>query len=433
MRTYRILLAALNLALLITAVPIHAEAQTLTSDSTLRLDYIFAGNNKEQYIALDECSMSPGWYGRRINMDSLSLRGAGQITLRDVEKGTVIYRTSFSTLFQEWQGTPEAQATRRSFENVFLLPMPRKEAEVEVKLFGFHGDVTACMKHRIRPDDILIRQTGTERFRPDTVMLHRGGDPHTAIDVAILPEGYTEEEMPKFLRDAQKAVHAILSHSPFRERRDCFNFMAVKLPSKESGVSVPGQGEWKRTAIGSHFNTFYSDRYLTTRRLRQTHDALSGLPYEHLVILANTKTYGGGGIYNSYTLTTAGHEAFEPVVVHEFGHSFAGLADEYVEGGVADMYDIHIEPWEQNITTKVDFASKWEDMMPRKGKKKADAPGLIEGAGYQEKGVFRAYHDCRMRTNSAREFCPICQRALNRLIDFYTTDDNAMKRTKTIQ
>ena len=276
--------------------------------------------------------------------------------------------------------------------------------------------------------------------------------------MAIVAEGYTQQEADKFYADAQTAMEAILGHEPFGACRDRFNFVAVALPSQDSGVSVPGEGEWKDTALKSHFNTFYMDRYLTTLRLKNLHDKLCGIPYEHIVILANTDTYGGGGIYNSYTLTTAGHTAFRPVVVHEFGHSFAGLADEYYYDDMyVQYYYPHTEPWEQNITTLKDFDSKWKDMMgetpgqagsddtrtghgevrtgsddskagngvghARSDEAKAvvgNGVGLYEGAGYQSKGVWRPAEDCRMHTNKADSFCPVCQRAIGRIIEFYT-------------
>jgi hypothetical protein len=202
-------------------------------------------------------------------------------------------------------------------------------------------------------------------------------------------------------------------------------------------VSVPRKNSWKDTAVGSHFDTFYSNRYLTTLHLFRLHDILAGIPYEHIIILANTATYGGGGIYNSYTLTTAHHSGFRPVVVHEFGHSFAGLADEYFyDDQYEEQYYPDTEPWEQNITTMKDFSSKWEDMVGKKfsnqkssidwkGKKKNPGKitvGTYEGGGYQSMGVWRGSLDCRMNTNSYPAFCPVCQRAISRMIEFYTEE-----------
>ena len=395
---------------------------------TLRVDYIFSGTDKASEISLDEMSRFDGWAGRRVNLKEVPVRGNGQILMTDAQSGDTLYRQSFSTLFQEWQTTEEATKVRKSFENVFLLPMPQTKAKVKVEIYDFYGNVCASLKHDVDPKDILIRNLSPAPAEHKYLL--QSGLPEDKIDVAIVAEGYTEEEMNTFYADAQKAMQALFRHEPFGRYKDAFNIVAVALESQESGVSVPGEGEWKNTALKAHFNTFYMDRYLTTLRLKNIHDKLSGIPYEHIVILANTDTYGGGGIYNSYTLTTAHHPAFEPVVVHEFGHSFAGLADEYYYDDMyVQYYYPHTEPWEQNITTLKDFASKWKDMMEETpvhdGSDEAKAAagngvGLYEGAGYQSKGVWRPAVDCRMHTNKADSFCPVCQRAIGRIIEFYT-------------
>ena len=382
-------------------------------EQTLRVDYIFSGTDKSVEISLDEMSRFDGWAGRRNNLKEVPVRGNGQICMTDAQTGDTLYRMSFSTLFQEWQTTEEATKVRKSFENVFLLPMPSVKAKVNVHLYDFFGNIVASLKHEVDPSDVLIRYMRPEA--PEHRYLLKSGSPEEKIDVAIVAEGYTAEEMSTFYADAQTAMEAILKHEPFGTYKDRFNFVAVALESEDSGVSVPGQGEWKNTALKAHFDTFYMDRYLTTLRLKNMHDKLCGIPYEHIVILANTDTYGGGGIYDSYTLTTAHHPAFKPVVVHEFGHSFAGLADEYFyDDQYVEYYYPGIEPWEQNITTLADFDSKWKDMLD------AGQAELLEGAGYQSKGVYRPADDCRMRTNRPDHFCPVCQRAIARIIEFYT-------------
>ena len=382
-------------------------------EQTLRVDYMFSGTDKSVEISLDEMSRFDGWAGRRTNLKEVPVRGNGQICMTDVQTGDTLYRMSFSTLFQEWQTTEEATKVRKSFENVFLLPMPTTKAKVNVHLYDFFGNIVASLNHIVDPSDILIRHLNPQA--PEHRYLLQSGAPAEKIDVAIVAEGYTAEEMDMFYADAQTAMEAILKHEPFGQYKDRFNFVAVALESQDSGVSVPGEGEWKDTALKAHFNTFYMDRYLTTLRLKNMHDKLCGVPYEHIVILANTDTYGGGGIYNSYTLTTAHHPAFKPVVVHEFGHSFAGLADEYYyDDQYVEYYYPGTEPWEQNITTLADFESKWKDMLD------AGEAELLEGAGYQSKGVYRPAKDCRMHTNRPDSFCPVCQRAIARIIGFYT-------------
>lgn len=382
-------------------------------DKTLRVDYIFSGTDKSVEISLDEMSCFDGWAGRRVNLDEVPVRGNGQISLTDEANGEVLYRQSFSTLFQEWQTTEEATRVRKSFENVFLLPMPDAKAKVRVELYDFWGNVSASLTHIVDPGDVLIRKMAPQVSQHQYLL--KSGSPEDKIDVVIVAEGYTADELELFYNDARIAMDAILAHEPFGQYKDSFNFVAVALESNDSGVSVPGEGEWKDTALKAHFNTFYMDRYLTTLRLKNMHDKLCGIPYEHIVILANTDTYGGGGIYNSYTLTTAHHPAFKPVVVHEFGHSFAGLADEYYyDDQYVEYYYPDCEPWEQNITTLFDFESKWKDMLD------AGEAQLLEGAGYQSKGVYRGSEDCRMHTNKAEAFCPVCQRAIGRIIEFYT-------------
>ena len=401
----RFLLSALCAVLFSSAV----VAQT----QTLRVDYVFSGTDKSQEISLDQMSCFDGWAGRCVNLCDVPVKGNGQIVMTDAESGAVVYRQSFSTLFQEWQTTEEATRVRRSFENVFLLPMPSSQAFVKVELYDLRGNVTSSLTHVVDPADILIRRVAPQA--PTFSYLYKGGAVEDCIDVAIVAEGYTHQEMDKFYNDAQVAMEAISSHAPFDQYKERFNFVAVALPSTDSGVSVPGEGLWKDTALKAHFNTFYMDRYLTTLCLKNMHDRLCGVPYEHILILANTETYGGGGIFNSYTLTTAGHPAFKPVVVHEFGHSFAGLGDEYYyDDQFVEFYYPDCEPWEQNITTLFDFDSKWKDMV------ESGEAVLLEGAGYQSKGVYRGSEDCRMKTNAAECFCPVCQRAIARIIEFYT-------------
>ena len=326
-------------------------------DKTLRLDYILGATpNGDRTVLLDAQSSLPGWAGRRHHLKELPLAGNGSVTVCDEATGDTIYRTSFSSLYNEWLSTDEATTTPKGFEHTVLVPYPKAPALIDIDLYNSRHEGMARMRHRMDPADILISKKGEKDVTPHKY-IHKGGDPNKAIDVAILAEGYTTAEMDSFYRDAEIAVKSILDYEPFKSHAGDFNFVAVASPSAESGVSVPRLGDWKSTAFSSHFSTFYSDRYLTSLHLKDIHNALAGIPYEHIIILANTPEYGGGGIYNSYTLTAAGHKMFKPVVVHEFGHSFGGLGDEYFyEGDVMDdSYPKDVEPWEPNITTRVDL------------------------------------------------------------------------------
>ena len=398
------------------------------TDKSLRIDYIFNGNASKQEICVEELSSLPHWAGRKHHLSELPLQGNGQIIMKDIASNKIIYKTSFSSLFQEWLETDEAQNITKGFENTFLVPYPLHPAEIEIVLLDPRRNIRTSMKHIVKPDDILIHKKGHTHITPHKYLL-KSGNIDKCIDVAILAEGYTQEEMELFYKDAAIACESLFSYEPFKSMKNRFNIVAVASPSEESGVSIPRIGEWKQTALGSHFSTFYSDRYLTTSRVKAIHDALAGIPYEHIIILANTEEYGGGGIYNSYTLTTAHHPKFRPVVVHEFGHSFSGLADEYFYDNdvMTDTYPLDIEPWEQNITTKVNFASKWEDMLAKgtpiptpTSECKKFPVGVYEGGGYSAKGIYRPADDCRMRTNEYPTFCPVCQRSIQRIIEFYT-------------
>lgn len=385
------------------------------SDKTLRIDYIFSGNDHEQHIAVDELCQEPRWYGKRQRLAEVPVEGNGQITVRDHKTGRVIYRNSFSTLFQEWQSYPEAKTATKSFENVFLVPMPKDTADITVDLRDNRRQVTCSLTHTMVPSDILIRHIGEKGVTP-YVTLQQADDTTRCIHIAYVAEGYTKAEMPLFLEDARKAMGFLFSYEPFKSMKGRFNIVAVESPSVDSGTSIPGKGIWKNTALHSNFDTFYSDRYLTTLHLKDLHNWLAGTPYEHIIVLVNTDKYGGGGILNSYNLSMTHHDCFRPVVVHEFGHSFAGLADEYAyDTEEVPMYPHDVEPWEKNITTKVNFHGKWENLIGKDPK-----AGFYEGAGYSPKGVYRAYPDCRMRTNEYPEFCPACKQAIQSVIDFYT-------------
>lgn len=425
--------------LLLLTISLNAVAQDFKQyfdDATLRIDYIFSGNAKHQAIAVDELYRLPHWFGKHERLSELPIEGNGQITVRDHRTQKVIYRNSFSTLFQEWLTYDEAKKpSSKSFENVFLVPYPKDSIDVTVELRNNRREVTVSMTHLVAPRDILIRHMGERNVTPYET-LQQAADPSRCIHIAYIAEGYTEAEMPVFIKDCRIAMEALFAHEPFKSMRQRFNIIAVKAPSAESGTSEPSKRIWKNTALHSHFDTFYSDRYLTTLHLKDLHNWLAGTPYEHIIVLVNTEKYGGGGILNSYNLSMAHNDYFKPVVVHEFGHSFAGLGDEYAyEKETINMYPTDVEPWEPNLTTLVDFHGKWENLINKKTPIPTPQPadldkpnarrdkwkiGAYEPAGYAQHGVYRGFPDCRMRTNVHPEFCPICTQAITRLIQFYT-------------
>jgi len=386
-------------------------------DRTLRLDYIFGGDDHSQHIFFEQAYVTTRWAGRRTRLDEVLLRGNGQLQMTDHETGRVLYVHTFSALFLEWQDTPEASQTSKAFETSYNVPLPRRKVDVTITLTNNHNQVVGRMKHTIDPEDILIRHLEADDtplryvWSPDSVP-----DISRCIDLAIVAEGYTADERNKFYDDCQRAVDALFAHEPFTTLKNRFNVVAVAAASDKSGPSVPRKGVWNRTPAATHYDTFYSDRYLMTQDIHRLYDLLAGVPFEHIIVLANTDIYGGGGIYNQLLVTTSDNANFSQVLVHEFGHSYAGLGDEYsYNDNLDEPYPSDTEPWEPNLTTKVDFQSKWADMLPDP----TGRVGLYEGGGYQAKGVYRPSLDCRMKTNESPDFCPVCTRAIIRLTDFY--------------
>lgn len=463
-------------SLVLTLMAITAMAQSFDDNfdgRTLRLDYIFAGNHDAQQIYLEQLCVTPQWAGRKSRLADVPLKGNGQIQVRDHATGTTLFVHTFSTLFQEWLATEEATKVSRAFATSYNVPMPKRPVDVTVSLTDFHGNVVAQLTHTVDPADILIRQLGENGipyhyvwkgktlpvqekaadqpgkrdYNPTEGPLDGVPDITECIDLAIVAEGYTRAQMGKFYADCQRVVDALFAHEPFTSMKDRFNVVAVAAESLTSGPSVPHLGRWSSTPVGTHYDTFYSDRYLMTQDIHRLYDVLSGVPFEHIIVLVNSDTYGGGGIYNQITVTTSDHPTFHQVLVHEFGHAYAGLGDEYFyDDGYETMYPDDTEPWEPNLTTLVDFQSKWADMLPKgtpvptppdpkvpnyrkitndKEQRLLDAAtqrvGVFEGGGYQSKGVYRPAQECRMKINEVANFCPVCSRAIQRITDFYTS------------
>ncbi len=436
MRYILLLIAVISIAAQTNA----QEFEDYFTDNTLRLDYIFGGNNRSQYIFFHEARQTPGWHGRKSRLSEQILNGNGQLTVRDTLTNAVIYCTSFSTLFQEWQTEEEATKLSKSFENSYVIPYPKRPIEVTITLRDTHARVTSELCHVVDPSDILIRKV--EKNRYDYSYVLKSGESNSCVDIAIIPEGYTSSEKEKFLKDCQRTVDALFSHEPFSGMKSRFNVLAVDCPSRESGPTIPRRQEWKDLPCGSHYDTFYTDRYLMTSKMWNVYDILDGIPFDQIIILVNTDLYGGGGIYNQINVFPADHPTFKPLLVHEFGHGYGGLADEYYyDDQFEAKYPSDTEPWEPNITTMVDFKSKWKDMLPSstaiptpftplsyrelldKNLPKAYTQkiGVYEGGGYQSKGVYRPCQECRMKVLEVEDFCPVCTRALKEVTEFYTS------------
>ncbi|MFC1732344.1 M64 family metallopeptidase, partial [candidate division KSB1 bacterium] len=338
-----------------------------------------------------------------------------------------IYSRGYSTLFNEWQTTDEAQITWKSFSESIIFPYPRNPVIVE--FFGRKSDNTWVKKYEIEvnPSNYFIK---TERIAfADTFNIHYSGNPNENLDIVIISEGYTHEEMEKFIEDAARFAGYILNCDPFLKYKDYINIWGVKAISHDSGTDLPGKNIWKNTALNSSFYTFDSERYLTTTDYKSVRDYASNVPYDQIVIIVNTKKYGGGGIFNFFSLTSSDHQLADFLITHEFGHGFAGLADEYYTSDVSyeEFYNLTAEPWEPNITTLINFENKWKYMLAKDTPVPTPAEsqfseiiGVFEGGGYVPKGVFRPYIDCTMKSTVYNSFCPVCLKTIEKMIKFYS-------------
>lgn len=433
------------ITIIMLALATMAGAQTFDEyfeDNTLRLDYVLGGDSAAQYIQLSQLYKQKQWAGRRNRLAETYLLGNAQINVFDSATGKLIYVHTFSTLFQEWLNETEATQMKRAFEASYNIPFPKRPIDIRVTLTDNHNKICAMLTHHVDPTDILIRPIGDNGI--PYKYIQKNGDVSECVDIAIVAEGYTTTEMDKFYRDSQRAADAIFSHEPFKSMKHRFNVVAVGAVSNESGPSEPGRGIWHDTVLRSHYDTFYSDRYLTTSAVHKLFDLLSGVPFEHIIVLINTPRYGGGGIYNQWMCSSSDHATFKQVLVHEFGHSYAGLADEYNYGdNHVEWYPADTEPWEPNITTLKDFDKKWKDLIPagtpvptpptinnyqqtrttmssEELNKKTQRVGVFEGAGYMARGAYRPAELCRMNVNEVEDFCPVCTRAIIGITDFYT-------------
>lgn len=394
-------------------------------DKTLRIDYLFAGNDHETNVYLWQLKEEPLWGGHRNNLIDLWNSGNYRFSLYDSVSGQLLFRKGFSSLFEEFQGTHEAKLVPRAFPMTATMPYPIIPVRFEIDKRAYKtGEFEPLFTLNINPADYFIVREPVSFCH--VTRIGEQGESARQLDIAFLAEGYTVEEMPKFLQDAQRISEYILSVEPFSEYRDRIAFWAVESPSAGSGVDIPGRREYVNTGFNSSFYTFDSDRYLTTPDTWSMRDAAANAPYDQIIILNNSKKYGGGGFYNHYCQSTVDNEVSEIVAVHEFGHLFGGLADEYVGGVNYDgFYNLQQEPWEPNITTNIDFGSKWKSMIANgvplptpRDSAYLNAVGMFEGGGYMAKGIFSPVMSCRMKDNNAKGFCPVCQATIRQKILF---------------
>ena len=400
-----------------------ADYDTWFTSDRLRVDFILAGDADSQQAYLSGLRKECAWAGSRESL--IDPFRYGEYMFEVWSGDTLVYSKGFSTLFQEWRTTPEAREVSRAYNQSVWMPFPKNEVCIilservkEAGESGAAGGFREIFSCTVDPGNALVSREAAPDYAITPLLV--SGEMGNKVDLLFVAEGYTVGQMDKFHKDCRKFMEYLFSMEPYKSRMDDFNVSAVDVVSPEQGTDIPDLGIWKHTALNSHFYTFYIDRYLTVTDYKSIADNVAGVPFDVIFIVVNEEKYGGGGIYNSYALGTSGDGLSYQVFAHEFGHSFAGLGDEYFTSDVAyeNYYNTDIEPWEPNITTLKAFEGKWKDMIDS-GEWDEGQVGIHEGGGYMAKGVYRSREDCRMRTNTAPDFCPVCQRAINRMIDYY--------------
>jgi len=441
--------------------------------ATLRLDYDHVGMAQEERFALDGLRREGPWPGSRVNLvDPLDL-GPYRFEVRDRATNAVLYAQGFASIYGEWETTDEARSLWRSFHESVRFPFPQRPVQVGLLKRSPDNTFRELASFLVDPAAQDIRR---ERLagRGKVWTIFENGPAESKIDLLILGDGYTVAQLPAFHEDARRLVEVLFSTPPFRERRKDFNVRALDTPAEDSGVSRPSDGVYRRGALGATYDIFGSERYVLTRDNVALREAAAQAPYEFVEILVNGEKYGGGGIYNLMATSSTRSGSTPYVFVHEFGHHFAALADEYYTSAVAyDTSTPIVEPWEPNITALLDPAAlKWRDLVDaktpvptpwakeeyerfsagiqarRRALRANHAPealmdslfreelawgkpflarqqyggkvGAFEGAGYRFQGLYRSSTDCIMFTRNTERFCPVCSRAIERVIDWLT-------------
>jgi hypothetical protein len=335
-------------------------------DKTMRIDYFHVGNAREEAVTLDRIYEQGIWAGSLRNLIDPFDIGRYAYKVYDVQSGRLVFSRGFDSYFAEYKTTQWAlDGLKRTYHETALIPFPKAKIRFVVELRDKQNVLRPVFSTEIDPSDIFINR---ESLDADVMVFEvlKSGDPHKKVDVAFIAEGYTAAEEAKLKADLERFREIFFKQEPYRSRRESFNFTGVFRASDESGCDEPSHGSYRNTAVGASFDSLGSERYLLTEDNKSLHDIAAHVPYDALFIMVNHKRYGGGGIYNFFCTFTVDNQWHEYLFLHEFGHSFAGLADEYYTSSVAynDFYPKGIEPLEANITALLDPENlKWKNLV----------------------------------------------------------------------
>jgi len=448
----------------------------VAATQTMRLDYYHTGDASQEVFSVDRVVIEPlPWPGDPAQAIDSSNLGKYLFEVRDAKTRQLLYSRGFASIYGEWETTDEAKTIKRTFQESLRFPTPAAPVTVVLKKRDAKNVFQDIWTTTIDPADQFVDRSKPTAPAP-VITIQKTGEPETRVDFLILGDGYKAAESKKFEADARRLTEVLFSTSPFKENRRSFNVWAMAPPAAESGVSRPSTGVYHDSPLGATFDAFGSERYVLTFDNHALRKTAQFAPYEFIEVLVNNRTYGGGGIFNLYSTVAADNAFANYVFVHEFGHHFAALADEYYTSSVAYAAAAdRVEPWEPNVTALLDVSSlKWrnlaspfanvtpiptpwgkeefenysreiqkrrvqlrKDRRPEEEmealfreelaheKKMFEAEkyfgkvGAFEGAMYEARGYYRPEIDCIMFSRTDH-FCKVCREAIERIIKMYS-------------
>ena len=448
-----------------------ALAAALTgAPRTMRLEYVHTGTATEEQFAQDGVALEGDWPGSPNRLIDNSNLGKYYFEVIDSKTKRLLYSRGFASVFGEWELTPEAGRERRAFHESLRFPAPAAPVEVVLKKRDRQNAFRQVWTVTVDPASNTIDRAGPPAGVHVWAVM-KNGEPRDKVDLLLMGDGYTAAEMEKWHNDARRLTELLFAASPFKEHRGDFNVWAIDTPAEESGISRPSDGRWRHSPLRTSYDAFGSERYILTFDNKRLRELASAAPYEFIEIITNSREYGGGGIFNLYATVSADSEWTPYVFVHEFGHHFAGLADEYYTSDVSyNSATERLEPWEPNATADPK-AAKWADLIAPgtalptpwfkqefeadqkriqarrrelraqhhpeteiealfreemgldqkflDGPEYAGKTGAYEGANYEARGYYRPQTDCTMFTRDPVGFCSVCRRAIEKVIDLY--------------
>lgn len=338
-------------------------------DRTMRIDYYMIGDAKSNDIIIDQIYIYGTWAGSLNNLIDNFDNGTYYLKIYDKKSNKMIFSKGFDNYFREYQSTSEAiKGKKRVFHESAIIPLPKSDIFMTIEKRDSTLRMKEIFRTEINPSDIAINVDGLYDESIRIYDIHKSGNSHEKVDIAVILDGYDPFEEIKVINDLQRFVKEFFSIEPFISNKDKFNIWGVFKPSPQSGVDEPRAGIFKKTAVETTFNSLGSERYLLTENNRVLRDIAASVPNDAIMIMVNSKRYGGGGIYNFYCTFTSDNQFFTYLLLHEFGHSFAGLADEYYSSATAynDFYPKGLEPREPNITRLLNPKRiKWNDLLTK--------------------------------------------------------------------